>query len=443
MSVMTDAFADRLLRLYQDDSGEIPHDVQTAGSLPSAEGSPILVRVDLDISVKNGKVVDATRIDAILPTIIALQDRGYRPILFGHVGRDPKRTALPIGEEFANRLSQQLVFVDDWLDPETLCVPTKAQEAVHDSPADSIIVLENTRKYSLEQVLWKEQPGPALTDRLERAARSIAASLSEIFVNDAIAANNFDFSTCVLPLVAERKLLGPFYASELPWVRRAQAADAVIISGLKANKLDDLERIIGQGDPSLILVGGSLASSLYKARGELNGRDTSIGVVESDPEHPAYVPRSRQEQARRIVEVCERRGIDLKIPVDFVLDDGTVSASIPGDRAQLDVGPETIRLFRKALTDYADHRGTSGSVFYNGVLGMFEDARFQAGTIALVQQLNEIYNAGVNLFVGGGEGRLAMERFGNLDQVTHAFTAGGTILKAVARRPLWPLKALS
>jgi len=243
-------------------------------------------------------------------------------------------------------------------------------------------------------------------------------------------------------LATTSKFLGPFYASELSWVKKAQSADAFIISGLKANKLDDLERIIERGKPSLILVGGSLAMALYKARAELHGGTTSIGVVEYDKDHPAYVPPVRLEQAARIVRVCEDRQIDLVLPVDFVLDDGSVTDNIPADRAQLDVGPQTVEVFTSSLRAYATQKGAAGSIFYNGVLGMFEDARFQAGTVALVKQLNELHQAGVHLFVGGGEGRLAMERHGNIEQVTHAFTAGGTILKAVARKALWPLKAL-
>ena len=435
-------FAAELGRLYHNDNGEIPTGLSDLSKLGPGGGRPVLVRVDLDIAVRDGQVTDFTRVDAVVPTVSALTQRGFRPVLFGHVGRDPARTARPIGMAFAERLSQELVFVEDWLD-ESWQVPATARSTIAASGPAQLVVLENTRRYPVEQVLWKQSPTPELAARLERCATSIVESISDIFVNDAIAANNFDFSTCVLPLVARQRALGQFYAAELPWIVRAQAADAVIISGLKANKLDDLERIITHGSPTLVLVGGSLASSLYKARMELAGTPVGIGLAETDESNPAYVPSARYAQARRIVQQCAERGIDLRLPVDFTLDDGTTSDQIPDGRAQLDVGPRTRELFSTALREYGQRRGGDGSIFYNGVFGVFEDERFQAGTRQVVGDLNALFDAGVAVYVGGGEGRLAMERFGDLTRVTHAFTAGGTILKAVAHRPITPLYALA
>jgi phosphoglycerate kinase len=441
---VTDAdFATRLRHLYENDAGDLPSNVPELADLaPAGTGQPVLLRVDLDIAVKDGKVTDLTRVDAVIPTITELQDRGYRPVLFGHVGRDPSRTARPIGEAFAERLSRELTFVDDWLDPETWVALDDLRATVASSTPDQLVVLENTRKYSVEQALWKQPPTAELSAKLERSARSIVSAVSEIFVNDGIAANNFDFSTCVLPLAARQRYLGRFYGGELRWIQRAQAADAIIISGLKANKLDDLERIITHGRPSLVIVGGSLASSLYKARLELAGVPAGIGLAESDPENPAYVSPERRNQARHIVEMCGERNIDLTLPTDFVLDDGKISDEIPPGRAQLDAGPRTRSLFSKALHEYSRRCGSSGKVFYNGVLGVFEDDRFRAGTVQMVQDLNALSDEGVEVYVGGGEGRLAMERFGDLKRVAHAFTAGGTILKAVAHRPIGPLFAL-
>jgi phosphoglycerate kinase len=435
-------FAAALERLYHHDDGRLPTGLSDLSGLGQASGQPVLLRVDLDIAVKEGRVTDLTRVDAVVPTVAALAERGYQPVLFGHVGRDPARTARPIGAAFAERLSRELVFIGDWLD-EAWLVPPRVRSTIQDSSSSQLVVLENTRRFPVEQALWKQAPDPELTARLAGCAASIVDSVSDIFVNDAIAANNFDFSTCVLPLAARQRVLGKFYAAELPWISRAQAADAVIISGLKANKLDDLERIITHGSPTLVVVGGSLASSLYKARMELAGTPVGIGLAETDDRNPAYVPPARYEQARRIVKLCDDRSVDLRLPVDFTLDDGTTSDQIPDGRAQLDVGPRTRELVSVALREYGERRGSGGSVFYNGVFGVFEDERFQAGTGQVVGDLNALFDAGVAVYVGGGEGRLAMERFGDLARVTHAFTAGGTILKAVAHRPIAPLYALA
>jgi phosphoglycerate kinase len=184
--------------------------------------------------------------------------------------------------------------------------------------------------------------------------------------------------------------------------------------------------------------------ALRKAAGEMEGQDVSIGAAE-DParaEDKTYVPREAIDRARRLLEDAKKNAVKVVLPVDFVLDDGKVSPTIPKDRLQCDVGPKTRKLFETEALSWA--KSTRRRIaFHNGVLGKFEDKTFAAGTESMVGTLKRLQTAGIAVYVGGGEGRAALERWGKLSDVTHAFTAGGTILKCLADQPLPFLEALA
>jgi phosphoglycerate kinase len=194
----------------------------------------------------------------------------------------------------------------------------------------------------------------------------------------------------------------------------------------------------------MIIAAGSLAMALRKALAQKAGTSFSIGKAEYDTSYPAYIGPNRIEQATRILDKCAQRNIEVVLPIDYVLEDGTVSSVIPPTGAQLDVGPATRSLFREAIHRYiglARDRGRS-TVFYNGVFGKFEDPLFQAGTREFIPLLKEMTDAGIATYVGGGEGRSALKQFGSLRDVTHAFTCGGTVLKSLTDRHIGFVKAM-
>jgi phosphoglycerate kinase len=131
------------------------------------------------------------------------------------------------------------------------------------------------------------------------------------------------------------------------------------------------------------------------------------------------------------------------LPVDFKLgDERVVEILQPGDQ-QFDVGPKTIALFEKKVGEFIDaHKGKPTVAFHNGVFGMFEDPKFEAGTKAFIAQLKRMKDAGIKVYVGGGEGGTALEKYGKPDWVTHTFTAGGTVLNALGAEPVPYLVAL-
>ena len=193
----------------------------------------------------------------------------------------------------------------------------------------------------------------------------------------------------------------------------------VIFSGLKIDKLDDLAgddrpRQDSPGDSGRFA--GRMA--LKKAAADLDGKQFDLGLSE-DPAHkdkPYYIPRERIEQAKRMVAEGRAKGIEFVMPVDFVLQDGRVSTAIGPGNQQFDVGPASGALFEKTVGDFiAAHQADRppAVVFHNGVFGMFEDPRFEAGTKKFIPQLKRLTDAGIKVYIGGGEGGTALEKYGN------------------------------
>jgi len=180
----------------------------------------------------------------------------------------------------------------------------------------------------------------------------------------------------------------------------------------------------------------------------LDGGDFDLGMSE-DPANaaePYYIPPERIEQAKKLIADARAEGVEFTMPVDFVLQDGRVSDIVgPGDQ-QFDVGPKSSELYAKAVTRFIESskKGPKPAVaFHNGVFGMFEDPRFEAGTKKFIPELKRMTDAGIKVYVGGGEGGTALERYGREDWVACSFTAGGTVLKVLGGKDVPYLVALA
>jgi 3-phosphoglycerate kinase len=407
-----------------------------------------MIRLDVDLKIKDGRVVDDSRIRAAAETLDFLKMTGRKCVFFGHVGRDPQNSARPICATIENTASHPVEFVEDWLDESSNLLSDEFVTRVKAASPGTFFLLDNTRKYGIETLLWKEKTpiAPGLSSRLHQLAADFAARIGTIEINEGIAASNLDFSSSVLPLSMSKTAMGFFLAREMKEnVVKVRNADFVVFSGLKINKLDDLEGIVDRGCLRHVIAAGSLAMALKKAQAESEGKTFCIGRAETDSKLKSFIPSSRVEQAKRIIRKCESHATELILPVDFILDDGTVSETIPAESQQLDVGPQTRAAFRKALCDYqanATRGENTRTVFLNGVFGKFEEPKFEGGTREFVRDFSALTGRGVRTFVGGGEGRLAVERFGSLHDVTHAFTCGGTILKSLTNNHIGFLKAM-
>jgi phosphoglycerate kinase len=410
--------------------------------------STVLIRFDLDVPIRDGQVVDKSRLEAGTPTLRFCLDQGWKVVLLGHIGRDAAASAAPVCSAMSDHLGIPITFIEDWLDEEGHRLTEGVSSRVHEAAPGSVFMLQNVRKYAVEQCLWSagSEELPRLAHELYATAANIREALTDTEINEAIAASNLDFSSSVLPLVMEQSAMGLFMNEEMkvhiPAVRRARL---VVFSGLKMDKLNDLEQVLSTRPLDLVIVAGALAMPLKKAAAELTGSHFSAGEVETNPAHKGYLQPPRIEQARRIVALCRERGVELVLPIDFVLDNGESGDEIPPDRVQMDIGPRSLALFTekvRAFIAQAQRSPEKSTMFFNGVFGKFEDPRFESGTRGFIPLLKEMTEAGMATYVGGGEGRAALLKYGRLDDVTHAFTAGGTVLKCLADRHIGYLKAM-
>jgi phosphoglycerate kinase len=419
--------------------------LESLADLP--HGTPVWVRADLDVADHDGVIGDDPRLASLGETLAYGKSRGWRMVLLGHRGRKPDQTLEYVHQRLrALHPGQAGPFIRDWFDEHAGTLTGTATKAIEALAPGSFAVFENVRRYGFEMRMWKATPDdlPSLADGFAAVAAAFRRGATA-YVNDAVAASNKDFSSAALPLAMERATLGAFARRELgEHAVRAREAGLVSFSGLKLDKLDDLHGIVRRGRVEAILAGGSLAMALRKAEGEARGEDVSIGAAEdtSRMADKTYVPRDAIDRAAALLADAKAKGTKVILPVDFVLDDGRVSDDIPKGRLQCDVGPKTRRLFDAEALAWAKSTKRRAA-FHNGVLGKFEDRTFAAGTEAMVATLKRLQKAGISVYVGGGEGRTALERWGSLSDVTHAFTAGGTILKCLADRPLPFLEALA
>ena len=407
-------------------------------------GTRVVVRGDLD--AKPGATLGEgdIRLRSMQETLDYGRNQGWVQVIFGHIGRDPNGSLDKVRDRLAEILQCEVVFLADWLDPQTTTILDEAAAKIQSAQPGSVLLLENTRKYDVETVLWKVKPDgiPAVAPRLAKLANEFARKIGRVYVNEAFSAGSLDSSTIVVPAAMDRVALGKYVAGQfLGPLMDCLDAQLVVSSGLKIDKLDDLEAMINRGSVRWVFTAGSLACGLKKAAAQLEGRDFPIGVAE-DPAHadkPYYIPAARLEQAGKMIAEGRAKGIEFVIPVDFVLQDGRVSQTIGPADQQFDVGPATGELFQRKVGEFLDKTKRSGRpavAFHNGVLGMFEDPRFEEGTKRFMAQLKRMHDAGVRVYVGGGEGGKALEKYGKPDWVTHNFTAGGTVLNALGSEPV-------
>jgi phosphoglycerate kinase len=422
--------------------------ILTVAELPRAEGAAsILVRLDLDLPKNSEGVFELERLQSGIPTIKTCLDRGYRVVVFGHIGRDPKNSLAPVASLLAELLDEPVRLISNWLTHDEMEVSQRAQLEIAETLDCRIFCLENVRQYSVECSLWRldHVPSDAILASLEQLTASIRRSFSDKIVIECIAASNFDFSSSVLPFGMQSSYLGHFIANEFnKHLAACLDAEIVVFSGQKFDKLNDLFEVVATRPVSLILTGGAIAMAIVAAQSKISGLQAHVGRVGWDSTLKTFLAAEWISKAERICNLCGERGIKLLAPVDFVLEDGRVVSRIPQDAVQLDVGPETISGYASALKAFPGMgQRPVPKLFFNGVFGKFEDERFATGTKRFIELLCDMEKKGsVKVYVGGGEGRSALYRFGDPKSVSYAFTAGGTILKAMAGRPIKYLQAL-
>lgn len=430
--------------------------LESLSQVPS--GTPVLVRGDVD--AKPGeKIGDGDeRLRSMVETLKFGVEKGWKQIIFGHIGRKPEGSLGKVAKRLGELLGQSVPLVDNWWDDAQGIVPDQVTQTIAAAKPGAVLVLENTRKYKIERLLWDVDPKNAdaqlsqLVPALTKFANEMAAKVAKVYVNEALSAGSLDSSSTIVPASMEQVALGKYVASEFDGpMRKCLQAQLVVFSGLKIDKLDDLQAMIDRGTIRWVFAAGSLAMALRKADADLSGQPFCLGLAE-DPSHsdkPYFIPRERVEQAQRMLSAGRAKGIQFVLPIDSILQDGRASDTIGPQDQQFDIGPKTSELFSQKVGEFLASvrpalNGPNPPVaFHNGVFGMFEDPRFAEGTRKFIAELKRMKDAGVAVYVGGGEGGKALSEYGQPNWVTHCFTAGGTVLNALGSLPVPYLQALA
>ncbi|HEX7589075.1 MAG TPA: phosphoglycerate kinase [Anaerolineae bacterium] len=371
----------------------------------------VLVRVDFNVPLDNGKVTDDTRIVASLPTIKYLVEQGAKVILCSHLGRpkgkDQKLSLRPVAARLQELLGRPVTFVGD-------CIGQPVERVVEAMNAGDVVLLENVRFYAEE-----EKNDPEFAKKL--------AAFGDLYVNDAFgsahrAHASTEGVTRYLPGVA-----GFLMEKELNYLGTALANPAkpfvAILGGAKvSDKIKVIENLLPKVDS--LLVGGGMANTFLAAKGLNMGQS----LVEAD----------KLDVARALMT---KGGAKIVLPVDAVIADKFDAAAqskivpvdqVPSDWRMLDVGLKTLDLFEKILSG-------AKTVVWNGPLGVFEFPAFAKGTVEIAKRLAQ---SKATTIIGGGDSAAAVEQAGVADKMTHISTGGGASLEFLEGRVLPGVAAL-
>ncbi len=379
------------------------------------EGRRTFIRVDFNVPVENGKVTDASRVEATLPTIKHALERGAKVVLASHAGRPkgkkkPEFSLEPVGSVLAEKLKCEVLLTDD-------CISDAAFKVVSDLRERQVALLENLRFH----------PGEEAND--EGFARELA-KLADVYVNDAFgAAHRAHASVSALPKLIRERGIGLLMESEITALERMRSADThpfvAVLGGAKvSDKIGVLEALLERVDA--LLIGGAMANTFLAAQGLSLGKS----LVEQD----------KLALARSLMQRAQDKKVKLILPVDLVVASGLDSGSgrvvatneVPAEEMALDIGPKTAELFRQAILP-------AKALFWNGPLGLFEKKPFSEGTFAVARAGADCSGFTV---VGGGDSVAAVNQAGLASKYKHVSTGGGASLEFLEGSPMPGIEAV-
>ena len=368
-------------------------------------GKRVLVRVDLNVPVENGRVSDLTRIERVAPTISEVADKGGKVILLSHFGRPKGRDAAqslkPVALAIANVLKRPVAFADD-------CVGDPAMVAVEAMKAGDVLCLENTRFHPGET-----RNDPDFVTQL--------AALGDIFVNDAFSAAHRAHASVEglarrLPAYAGRSMQDELEALTKILQTPIRPLAAIVGGAKVSTKLDLLGSLLAKVD--VLLIGGGMANTFLAARGYSVGK--------------SLCERDLLPTAREIMDKGTAKGREIVLPVDAVVakrfeanaPSRVVAADgIGDDEMILDIGPRSIEYVCSVLARVE-------TLVWNGPFGAFELEPFDTATVEIAEAAAELTAAGkIKSVAGGGDTVAALNAAGAADRFTYVSTAGGAFLE--------------
>ncbi len=376
------------------------------------KGKRVLLRVDLNVPMDNGRVSDATRIERVAPTIAEIAGKGGKVILLAHFGRpkgpDPKESLKPVAAEVAKVIGRKVAFAED-------CIGEKAEAAVAAMKPGDILCLENTRFHKGE-----EKNDPAFVAAL--------AKLGDIWVNDAFSAAHRAHASTEglghkLPAYAGRTM-----QAELDALTKALEAPqrpvAAIVGGAKVStKLELLGNLVAKVD--VLMIGGGMANTFLLAQGKAVGK--------------SLAERDLAATALDILAKAKAKGCEIVLPVDALVaqkfEAHAPSRAVSVDEVGaadmiLDIGPRSIEHVVSVLARVK-------TLVWNGPFGAFELEPFDTGTVEAAEAAAELTAAGKLVSVaGGGDTVAALNAAGVADRFTYVSTAGGAFLEWMEGKPL-------
>tara|TARA_B110000091_G_C13812012_1_gene475634 strand:- start:990 stop:2168 length:1179 start_codon:yes stop_codon:yes gene_type:complete len=379
------------------------------------DGKRVLVRVDINVPMENGKVTDITRISRIAQTVYDIQDAGGKVILMAHYGRPKGKVVeemslIHIAPAVANELGVPITFAD-----------SDYRDAVKEMQNDEVLLLENLRF----------NPGEEAND-MGFAKR--LASLCDVYVNDAFSAAHRAHASTHAIATLRPSCAGRLMAQELSALEAALGTPkrpvVAVVGGAKVStKLDLLGNLVGKVDH--LVIGGGMANTFLAAQG--------INVGQSLCEHDLA------DTAREILSKAEAAGCEIILPRDIVVarkfkagaDSETVAPdACPADAIILDAGPATVAYIKEVLEN-------AKTLIWNGPLGAFEIEPFNAATNAAAKVAAKLTNSGKLISVaGGGDTVAALNQADAADKFTYISTAGGAFLEWMEGKELPGIAAL-
>lgn len=383
-------------------------------------GKRVLVRVDFNVPISDGKVGDDTRLRAAIPTVKRLADAGAKVILASHLGRpkggpEPKYSLRPVAARFSELIGKPVAFSED-------CIGLKPENTVRAMQDGDICLLENVRFHSAE-----EKNDPEFARRM--------SALADLYVNDAFgSAHRAHASTEGVTRFLRTAVAGYLMEKELDFLGRLLSNPkrplVAVLGGAKiSGKLEVLTNLMKTVD--VFLIGGGMAFTFLKSQGKPIGKS----LCEED----------LVDTARTVLHEADKNGRRIILPWDCVVacdlspeSQHRIVAveSIPDDMAGYDIGPHTIKDFDDALHG-------AGTIFWNGPMGVFETPPYDEGTKAVAHAVAHATDAGAISVIGGGDSVAAVHQAGVAEHISHISTGGGASLEFLEGKTLPGVAALN